>query len=70
MKILILNGPNLNLLGKREPEVYGNQTFEDYFKILKSKYSSIDLEYFQSPTNHRGHLLSNAPLIDLYHLID
>ncbi len=48
MKILILNGPNLNLLGKREPEVYGNQTFEDYFKVLKSKFEDIDLEYYQS----------------------
>lgn len=48
MKILILNGPNLNLLGKREPEVYGNQTFEDYLEVLKSKFSDIQLEYFQS----------------------
>jgi len=48
MKILILNGPNLNLLGKREPEVYGKKTFEEYFKVLRSKFSDIDLEYYQS----------------------
>jgi len=48
MKILILNGPNLNLLGKREPEVYGKKTFEEYFKVLQSKFSDINLEYYQS----------------------
>ena len=56
MKILILNGPNLNLLGKREPEVYGSETFEDYFKILESKYQTIQLEYFQS--NIEGEIIS------------
>ncbi len=53
--ILIINGPNLNLLGKREPEVYGSQTFEDYFQILCDKYTTLKLEYFQS--NHEGALL-------------
>ena len=48
MKICIINGPNLNLLGKREPEVYGNQTFEDYFSVLKGKFSTVELLYFQS----------------------
>lgn len=55
MKILILNGPNLNLLGKREPEIYGNQTFTEYYERLKTQYSEIQLEYFQS--NHEGALL-------------
>ncbi|MFW9597088.1 MAG: type II 3-dehydroquinate dehydratase [Paludibacter sp.] len=49
-KILIINGPNLNLLGKREPEVYGSLTFESYFDTLKSKYSDVELVYFQSNT--------------------
>ncbi len=48
MKIIIINGPNLNLLGKREPEVYGSLSFEDYFIELKNKYPSIHLEYYQS----------------------
>lgn len=55
MKIIIINGPNLNLLGKRQPEIYGSQTFEEYFKILKSKFEAIDLQYFQS--NHEGQLI-------------
>lgn len=56
MKILIINGPNLNLLGKREPEVYGNETFDSYFVWLKNKYPEFDLEYFQS--NVEGELIS------------
>jgi 3-dehydroquinate dehydratase-2 len=55
MKIIILNGPNLNLLGTREPEVYGNTTFTDYFQELKQKYNTIDLEYYQS--NIEGELI-------------
>ncbi|MGG7661294.1 type II 3-dehydroquinate dehydratase [Dyadobacter sp. BHUBP1] len=54
-KILILNGPNLNLLGKREPGVYGNQSFEDYFETLKAVFSDVELHYFQS--NHEGALI-------------
>ncbi|MCF0064918.1 type II 3-dehydroquinate dehydratase [Dyadobacter chenwenxiniae] len=54
-KILILNGPNLNLLGKREPGVYGNQSFEDYFETLKSLFQDIELHYFQS--NHEGAII-------------
>ena len=55
MKIIIINGPNLNLLGKRQPEIYGSQTFEAYFQILQSTFVDIDLEYFQS--NHEGKLI-------------
>jgi 3-dehydroquinate dehydratase II len=55
-QILILNGPNLNLLGKREPEIYGHQTFEQYFEVLKDKFDGqAELYYFQS--NHEGQLI-------------
>ncbi|MEO8759569.1 MAG: type II 3-dehydroquinate dehydratase [Bacteroidia bacterium] len=56
MKILILNGPNLNLLGTREPAVYGNQTFEEYFSLLKTKFPAVELEYYQS--NVEGELIN------------
>lgn len=55
MKLIIINGPNLNLLGKREPEVYGNQTFEMYFAALKTQFPLIDLSYYQS--NIEGELI-------------
>ncbi len=48
MKIIIINGPNLNLLGKREPHIYGSHSFEDYLSNLKAKFTSLDLSYFQS----------------------
>jgi 3-dehydroquinate dehydratase-2 len=56
MKILLINGPNLNLLGKREPEIYGNQTFEAFFETLKGKFENVYLEYYQS--NIEGELIS------------
>ncbi|WP_340066703.1 type II 3-dehydroquinate dehydratase [Ascidiimonas aurantiaca] len=56
MKIIIINGPNLNLLGKREPDVYGNTTFEDYFRNLQMKYRDVELEYYQS--NIEGELIN------------
>jgi len=52
---IIINGPNLNLLGKREPNIYGYQTFEDYFFSLKKKYPALNLSYFQS--NIEGELI-------------
>jgi len=55
MNILIINGPNLNLLGKREPAIYGSATFEDYFKELQEKFSTINLSYYQS--NIEGELI-------------
>ena len=55
MKILIINGPNLNLLGKREPHIYGSQTFEDYLLLLKQQFPAVELEYFQS--NHEGAII-------------
>jgi 3-dehydroquinate dehydratase II len=48
MKIAIINGPNLNLLGKREPEVYGTQSFEEFLEGLKKKYQAVAIQYFQS----------------------
>ena len=56
MKIQIINGPNLNLLGKREPETYGSQSFEDYFAQLKKRFQSTDLFYYQS--NVEGELIN------------
>lgn len=55
MNILIINGPNLNLLGKREPTIYGSDTFEDYFRKIQEEFGQIDLEYFQS--NHEGEII-------------
>ncbi len=55
MKLIIINGPNLNLLGKREKDIYGNQDFETYFSSLKAKYPQVQLETFQS--NHEGELI-------------
>ena len=55
MKLLILNGPNLNLLEKREPAIYGSENFETYLKVLQAKYSDMELHYFQS--NIEGELI-------------
>lgn len=56
MKISIINGPNLNLLGKREPEVYGSESFEGYLLELKAKHPQIEFDYFQS--NVEGELIN------------
>ena len=56
MKISIINGPNLNLIGTREPSFYGNQTFDEYYLNLKKRYSNIVFDYFQS--NVEGELIN------------
>lgn len=56
MKIQIINGPNLNLLGKREPDIYGSESFDDYLQKLKTIYSIIEIDYFQS--NVEGELIN------------
>lgn len=56
MKLIIINGPNLNLLGKREPDVYGNQSFEDYFSKLQFKFKDHELAYYQS--NIEGEIIT------------
>ena len=55
MRIQIINGPNINLLGKREPSIYGSVTFEDYLVELRKKYTDIQIDYFQS--NIEGELI-------------
>jgi len=55
-KLIIINGPNLNLLGKREPNVYGNLSFTEFFEAVKAKYPSVSLEYYQS--NVEGELIN------------
>ena len=56
MKILIVNGPNLNLLGRREPTIYGSSSFDDYLPLLRERYPLVDIEYFQS--NVEGELIN------------
>ena len=62
MKILIINGPNLNLLGKRETEIYGNKTFEEFLNSLRKEFSDFKIDYKQS--NHEGEI------IDFLHFTD
>lgn len=56
MRILIINGPNINLLGKREPSIYGSRGFEEYLTELQQKYAEIEIEYYQS--NVEGELIN------------
>ena len=56
MEFLIINGPNLNLLGKREPEIYGNHSFEDYLEKLKAEFPGVSIDYFQS--NVEGEIIN------------
>ena len=62
MKILILNGPNLNLLGKREPEIYGHTSFDDYLPQLRKRFPQHEISYFQS--NHEGVLIDQLQEAD------
>ena len=55
MKLIIINGPNLNLLGKRENDIYGDETFQDFFSKLQFKFKTIELSHFQS--NIEGELI-------------
>ena len=55
MKILILNGPNLNLIGRREPQIYGNQSLDEYFRIMRKRFPDCEIDAFQ--TNHEGVLI-------------
>ncbi len=62
MKILIINGPNLNLLGKREPGIYGSQSFEQYLQTLRSTFGDREIEYFQS--NVEGEIINSIHAAD------
>lgn len=64
-KIIIINGPNLNLLGKREPEIYGSQSFQDFFKDLQAIYPEAELEYYQS--NVEGELVNKLQEVGFDH---
>jgi 3-dehydroquinate dehydratase-2 len=65
MKLIIINGPNLNLLGQREPEVYGSQPFESYFTLLEQKYPNVSLEYYQS--NIEGEIITKIQAAGFSH---
>jgi 3-dehydroquinate dehydratase-2 len=65
MKIAIINGPNLNLLGKRETDIYGNMSFEQFFASLKIKYANIEISYFQS--NVEGELINELQRVGFDH---
>ncbi len=56
MRIQIINGPNINLLGKREPTIYGSKSFEDYYQTLKERYPEVEFDYFQS--NVEGEMIN------------
>lgn len=65
MKLLIINGPNLNLLGTRETDVYGTETFESYFEKLKAQFPAIELSYYQS--NIEGEIISKIQEVGFSH---
>ena len=63
-KIIIINGPNLNLLGKREPEVYGSLTFSEFLETIREKYPNVELDYFQS--NIEGELIDKIQEVGFF----
>ena len=65
MKVAIINGPNLNLLGKRETDIYGNMSFEQYLDSLRKKYTDIEISYFQS--NVEGELINELQRVGFDH---
>ncbi|MGH2665842.1 type II 3-dehydroquinate dehydratase [Flavobacterium sp.] len=65
MRIIIINGPNLNLLGKREPGIYGGQDFEGYFSTLRSKFQTVELSYYQS--NVEGEIINKLQEVGFDH---
>ena len=65
MRIAIINGPNLNLLGKRETDIYGNMSFEQFLESLKKKYTYIEISYFQS--NVEGELINELQRVGFDH---
>lgn len=67
MKVLIVNGPNLNLLGTREPEIYGTTSMEDYLENLKSEFPSHELQYYQS--NIEGEIINRLQVDDFDALV-
>ena len=68
MKVMIINGPNLNLLGKREEAIYGNISFDDYLKTLKDEFPKLQIDYYQS--NVEGELINKLQEVGFsYHYI-
>jgi 3-dehydroquinate dehydratase-2 len=65
MQIIIINGPNLNLLGKREPDIYGKEDFETFFDSLKNKYPQVKLHYFQS--NIEGEIINKIQEVGFHY---
>ena len=65
MKLIIINGPNLNLLCKREPHIYGSQTFEDYLATLRASFPNLDIDYFQS--NSEGALIDKIHEVGFFY---
>lgn len=62
MRVYIINGPNLNLLGRREPEIYGNVSFEDFLPLLRARFPQHEIAFFQS--NHEGDLIDRLQEAD------